>query len=433
MIPTVAAALAALALAQAGTAAPPPPAPTPPAPAAVKATAAPPATPAQPATPAPPAGPSRMSLVAPGAPALRWGVPARCLVTPAGNFRAQCDPAARRCLIAPDAMLGRDGAASGPLERALPCSLPAMQPAEVAGFELVPALAESPPGFRRDERQRASQISFDLARRVWLGGGWAAGGWPWSNQAMVSSGMRIDFPYVDGGVPSIVRVRALDGWTAVNGTAAEIGGIALDYTRAYPHPLLRITTFVGRPHRYDPPLYAGLWVEALRFETLKTRSGERYERSEAAAAAITFDVWRTADLADYLRLKLGGGYEQVAGRKGGDWPLIFALEGDARLDRDGLHHFRGSVGSELILPKGAGPPPPLEKRRQRHHVRAEYEWIVFAVNDQPASLVLAAAGRKRTDVPDWPTGWVGELTAQLRFSFWAPPLRSAPAQESLER
>lgn len=429
MTPTVAAALAALALAQAGTAAPPqtPATPPAPAPAAAKASTAPPAA------AFPPGAPSRTSLVAPGAPALRWGVASRCLVTPSGNFRAQCDPAARRCLIAPDATLGHDGVATGPLERAGPCSLPAVPPSEVAGFELVPALAESPPGFRRDERQRASQISFDLARRVWLGGGWGAGGWPWSNQAVVSSGMRIDFTYVENGVPAIVRMRALDGWSAVNGTAAEVSGIALDYTRAYPHPLLRITTFVGRPHRYDPPLYAGLWAEALRFETLKTRSGVRYERSQAAAAAITFDVWRTADLADYLRIKAGGGYEEVSGRKDGDWPLIFAIEGDARLDRDGLHHLRGSVGSELILPKGAGPPAPLEKRRQRHQLRAEYEWIVFSVNDQPASLVLAAAGRKRNDVPDWPTGWVGEVTAQLRFSFWAPPLRSAPAQESLER
>jgi hypothetical protein len=190
---------------------------------------------------------------------------------------------------------------------------------------------------------------------------------------------------------------------------------------------------VGPPRRFDPPLYAGLWVEALRFESLKTRSGVRYERTEAGAAAITFDVWRTPDLSDYLRLKGGGGYEKVAGRDDGDWTLIFALEGDARLDRDGLHHLRGSAGTELILPKGAGPVAPLEKRRQRHHLRAEYEWIVFSVNDQPASLVLAAALQKRTDVPDWPTGWVGEVTAQVRFSLWAPPLRSAPIQESLER
>jgi hypothetical protein len=383
--------------------------------------------------PAPPAELARVSLVAPGSPSMRWGEPARCLVTPAGSFRAQCDPPARRCLVAPDATLGHDGPVTGPLERAAPCSLPALLPAQIAGFELVPALAETPPGYWRDERQRASQVSFDLARRFWLGGGWAAGGVPWSNQAAVSTGVRIDIPYLDHGVPSIVRVRALDGWTTVNGSASEVSGIALDYTRAFPHPLLRITTFVGRPRRFDPPLYAGLWVEALRVESLKTRAGERYERTEAAAAAVTLDVWRTADLADSLRLKAGGGYEKVSGHDGGDWTVILAVEGDARLDRDGLHHLRGSAGAELILPKGAVPPAPLEKRRQRLHVRAEYEWIIFAVNDQPASLVLAAAGQRRDDVPDWPTGWVGELTAQLRFSLWAPPLRSAPAQQSLER
>ena len=430
---TVAATLAALALAQAGataapqaTTAPPPPAAGKPSPASTTAAA-------PPAAPEVPVAPARMSLVAPGAPALRWGEPARCLITAGGRFRAQCDAAARRCLVAPDATLGPDGRATGPLERAVACSQPAVQPDQVAGFELVPALAESQPGFRRDERQRASQVAFDLARRLWLGGGWSAGSQPWSDQAVVSSGARLDFHYLELGVPAIVRVRALDGWTAVNGTAAELVGIALDYTRAYPHPLLRITTFVGRPRRFDPPLYGGLWIEALRLESLETRAGTRYERSGSVAAAITLDLWRTADLADYVRLKAGGGYEKVTGRTDGDWLVILALEGDARLDGAGLHHLRGSAGLELVLPQGAGPAAPLAKRRQRQQARVEYEWIVFAVNDQPASLVVAAAGRKRDDVPDWPTGWVAEVTAQLRFSLWAPPPRGAPAQESLER
>jgi hypothetical protein len=426
MFPTVAAVIAALSLAQAAPATPPPAATPSGPPTAVEAAVAPPST------PGPPQTATWLPLVAPGAPALRWGEPARCLVTPAGRFRAQCDAAARRCLVAPDATLGHDGQVTGPLERVGPCALPALLPAEVAGFEQVPALAESPPGFRRDERQRASQISFDLARRVWLGGGWASGGLPWSNQGVVSSGARFDLPSLDAGVPTIVRVRFLEGWAAVDGSAAGLSAIEVDATRAYPHPLLRLTTFVGRPRRFDPPLYAGLWAEALRFETLKTRSGLRYQRTRTAAAALTFDVWRTDDLADFIRLKLGGGYEKVTGG-GGDWPLIFAVEGDARLDRDGLHHLRGSLGTELVLPRGAGPAAPLPQRRQRHHVRAEYEWILFSVNDQPASLVVAAGGQRRNDVPDWPTGWVGEVTAQLRFSLWAPPLRAAAKQESLER
>jgi hypothetical protein len=388
------------------------------------------------AAPAPVAGPRILppfGLLPPGAPVLREGVPVRCLYGPSGTFRAQCDDGARRCLVAPDAMLDAEGRPSGPLERADACVTPAIKEAELAGWEIVPALADVPPGFRRDERQRASQVSFDLGRRLWLGGGWALGGWPWQPGAFVTSGLRLDHPFTWDGARALARVRALEGWTAVNGSAAELGGVAVDFSRAYPHPLLRITTFIGRPRRYDPPLYVGLWAEALRFETLKTRSGARHERTGALSAAVTLDFWRSPDLASFLRLRAGAGYEKVSGRDDGDVVVAALVEGEAALDGDGLLHLRGAAGSEVVTPGGKGPDAPLPDRRWRHQVRAELERILFSVNDQPVSVVLQARGARRTDVPDWPDGWTFEGLAQLRFSLWAPPLRAAPHQEALEQ
>lgn len=378
---------------------------------------------------APPAAPAALptGLVPPGAPALRADRPIRCLYGPSGAFRAQCDDAARRCLVAPDAVLDEDGRPAGPLERSAPCSTPAIREADVAGWTLVPALAETPPGYRRDERQRLSQVAFDLARRAWLGGGWAAGGQPWQPQAVASSGVRFDLPFTWGGAAALARLRALDGWAAVDGSAAEIGGVTVDLARAYPRPLFYLTTFVGPPRRFDLPLYAGLWAEALRFETLRTRTGDRYERTMAGAAAVTFDVWRTADLAGYVRLRAGGGYEQVSGHGGADWTVAAVLEGDAALDADGLTHLRGSVGSEVVLADRAAPPAPLASTRWRHHLRAEAERIVFSVNDQPVSAVLALRAGRRDDVPDWPAGWTGEATVQLRFSLGAPALTHGAA------
>lgn len=420
MTTSLAAVLAALALAQAEPAAPPTPAISdPPAPEA----------PAQ-------AGPRVLpafGLVPPGAPVLAPGAPVRCLYGPSGAFRAQCDEQARRCLVAPDAMLDARGLPAGPLEQAGACTTPAVREADLAGWEIVPALADVPPGYRRDERQRASQVSFDLGRRAWLGAGWAVGGWPWQPGAVVTSGARLDLPFTWAGAPSLARIRALEGWAAVDGSAAELSGVAVDLSRTYPHPLLRITTFVGRPRRFDPPLYVGLWAEALRFETLRTRAGARHERTGALSAALTLDFWRSPDLASYLRLRSGAGYEKVSGRDAGDWVALWLVEGEAALDGDGLLHLRGGAGSELILPSGAGPAAPLPDRRWRHQARAEVERILFSVNDQPVSAVLQARAARRTDVPDWPDGWTFEATGQLRFSLWAPPPRAAPRQDALER
>ena len=64
-------------------------------------------------------------------------------------------------------------------------------------------------------------------------------------------------------------------------------------------------------------------------------------------------------------------------------------------------------------------------------MKGEYEVVLFALNNQPISLALEAKAQKRDDVPDYPTGWVVQAGAQLRFSAWAPPRRDAKAQDSL--
>ncbi|MBK9518419.1 MAG: hypothetical protein IPO09_13925 [Anaeromyxobacter sp.] len=366
-------------------------------------------------------------LVPPGSPALRADQPVRCLYGPSGAFRAQCDDRARRCLVAQDAMLDAEGRPSGPLEQAGACLAPAIREADLAGWTLVPALADTPPGYRRDERQRATQVSFDLGRRLWLGFGAAVGGQPWQPGALASSGLRLDVPFTWGEARALGRVRALEGFTAVDGSAAELSAVSVDFSRAYPHPLLRLTTFFGTPRRYDPPLYVGLWAEALRFESLRTRAGGRHERTGALAAALTFDFWRSADFGSFLRARTGGGWEKASGRDDGDWAVHWLVEGEVALDEDGLSHLRGAAGSELVLPAGDGPAAPLPDRRWRHQARLEWERILVSVNDQPVSLVVLGRASRRTDVPDWPDGWTAEATAQLRVNLWAPPRRSAGA------
>jgi hypothetical protein len=426
MTTSLATALAALALLQVEPTAPPdPPSDAPPIPAPVVMP-----------RPAEVTGPRilpPLGLVPAGAPALRPDLPVRCLVGPSGTFRAQCDEPARRCLVAADAMLDAQGHPTGPLERADPCAPPALQEADLAGWEIVPALADAPPGYRRDQRQRASQVNFDVNRRFWLGGGWAAGGTPGLPAGVVSAGLRLDHAFPWAGAPALARLHVLEGWSAVDGSAAQVSGVAADVSRAYPHPLLRLTTFFGPPRRYDPPLYAGVAAEALRYERLTTRSGARYERLGAFTGAATLDFWRSADLSCFLRLRSGLGFEKVSGPQGGDLVAHAFLDGDTRLDDAGLLSLRGSAGSELVWATGTGPADPLHDRRWRHQARVELERIAFAVNDQPVSVVLQARATQRTDVPDWTQDWTFEATAQLRFNLWAPPLRAAARQEALER
>ena len=394
----------------------------------------------KPVTPAPSAAaegamPEKLRLVAEGSPTLEWGVPSRCIDRARDVFyRAQCDEKARRCLVAPDAELDPDGVAVAALERAPACAGPALTLVDLTsrGYAVVAALAESPPGWYRDERQRVMQVDFDLNARYFLGGGYAySNGGPWSGSAVVSGGGRADRPFTWWDAPALARMRFLEGWASVDGDFAELLLFGVDASRVYPTPLLRITTFFGTPRRYDPPLYFGLWAEALRFERLQTEAGKGFDRTMMANGAVTVDLYRSKDLSDFLRLRGGAGYEQAMGGDWGSFVPHAAVEGELTLGGRGQHHLRASAQAEWLTSSGENLDPTLPQNRTRLTVKGEYEVVAFALNNQPVSLALEAKAVKRNDVPDYPTDWIVQAGAQLRFSLWAPPRRSAKTQDSL--
>ncbi len=388
-----------------------------------------------------PVKPPAPSLVPEGAPILKLDRTTRCLERPGGGrWRAQCDASTKTCLVAPDAELSAEGEPKSDLDRATPCILPGWREEDLSpqGYTLVPALAESPPGWRRDERQRVMQVNFDLARRIWLGAGYGTGTFPWSDQGEATAGVRVDVPFRMAGAPALARIRALETFVAFDGKYGDFTVFGIDASRAYPSPLIRITTFVGRPRRLDPPLYLGGWLEAVRVESLRTESGRWFDRLSAGALALTLDLWRSHDLASFLRLRGGAGYETVSQLKGGAFTPQAAADLDLTLDRGGFHHARGTFLAEWIRPAGAEHFQPedvsvarLPDDRTRYTAKAEYEWIFLAVNDEPLSLVLDARAQSRNDVPDLPTRWHVQGTASVRFNLWAPPRRDAPAQEKM--
>ena len=221
------------------------------------------------------------------------------------------------------------------------------------GYSVLPALAEAPPGWYRDERQRVMQVDFDLNARYFLGGGWAcASGGAWSGNGVVSGGGRLDRPFTWWSAPALARMHFLEGWVSADGNNGELLVFGIDASRVYPTPLLRITTFFGKPRRFDPPLYFGLWAEAVRMEMLETEAGTNFDRTMMVSGAATVDVWRSRDLSDFLRVRVGAGYEEAMG---GDWGSTVphaALEGEVTLGAMGKHHVRGSAQAELLTGSG---------------------------------------------------------------------------------
>lgn len=386
-----------------------------------------------------PAKPPPPMKVQVGSPVLRLGRPSRCLDRDAGGrWRAQCDERTKTCLVAPEGELDAEGLPVTALDRIPACEKPALREAELVaqGYAIVAALAETPPGWRRDERQRIMQVNFDLNRNVWLGAGWSFGGLPGAG-GQVDGGIRWDFPFRLLRAPAMARVHALETRASFDGDLVDVTAASFDFSRAYPSPLLRLTTFVGRARRFDPPLYAGAWIEAAHLETIRTDAGW-YDRLEVGAAALTLDLFRSRDLCSFVRLRGGAGYEMVEQLGGGAWVPHAAIDADVLLDRDGFRHLRLSVAHEWILPTekdGYQPTDPAQARlpssRTRFTGRAELEWILLAVNDQPVSTVLGVRAWKRNDVPGLPQTMELQGTASLRVNLWAPARRDAGKQEKL--
>jgi len=375
-----------------------------------------------------------------GAPILQQDRTSRCFDREiGGRWRAQCDATTKRCLVAPDAELTSDGEIAAGLDRAPPCVLPGWREADLVaqGYEMVPALAETPAGWQRDDRQRLMQVNFDLNRRIWLGAGYGLGSFPWSDRGEATAGVRWDIPLRMLSAPALVRLRAFETFAGFDGNMIDFTVAGIDASRAYPSPLLRLTTFIGKPRRFDPPLYVGGWLEAVRVETIHTDLGW-FDRTELGAAALTLDLWRSKDLASFVRLRGGAGYEIADQLDGAAWVPHAALDLDLSIDRGGFHHLRLTALSEWLSTTGAAgyqPKDPavplLPSSRWRYTAKAEYEIILAAVNDQPISAVLDVRGQRRNDVPGLDDEWNVQGTAALRFNLWAPPRRDAPAQEKL--
>ncbi|MBS2032304.1 MAG: hypothetical protein JST54_30670 [Deltaproteobacteria bacterium] len=353
-------------------------------------------------------------------PALNWDEPVFCANLGSRRVRFQCNDGARTCLVADDSELDASGnPTQGELSRVHPVCPPGLLTVErMRGFKLAQAVAESPPGWVRDERNRVMQFNFDMHRRIWIGGGWSPAWFP--GQGFESSGEaefggRIDFP--DDDLQNMNRLHLLEG--RLDPGQGYFGATALtwDISHVYPAAPLRFTTFFGKPRRYDVTLNVGAFVEAGHVESFSKGTPQTWVT--VLAAEPTLDILRSKDLESYLRIRFGPALEHDSiGQQ-----YLFGLEGglDAEdiLDRDGFH--RLFVEANLARIWGLNNSPPVS----RLQTEAGYEVILLAVNDQPVSAVLEGRAGWRDDLVSQPAGWDWGGYAGLRFSFWAPARRNA--------
>lgn len=368
-------------------------------------------------------------------PSLRYDQPILCTQlpptkeVPSGEYRMQCDPVTRRCLIAPAHELDGEGVETDrPLLRTSFCerSETSAQARLQEGYRFVPAIAESPPGWYRDEQGRVMQFNFDLHRRVWLGGAWAPlfrhGEGVMQDRIRVDFGIRTEFP---GGEEDhrLHRVTFLETELYLGAPSLDITLIRYDFNVERKVPLFRITTFFGKPRRLDFGLNLGAWVEALHQETIEREDSELSLLTWGAVHG-TLDLWHSKDLVSYVRLRAGPSIERD--RTHGFTTLIptAALEGDFTLDLDGFHHLLFAVEAESVLLADRVEGRPL--RPERLKLRAGYEIILLAINDQPVSLVVDGRGAWRNDIPHVDPTWEWSANAGLRVSLWAPARRNAP-------
>ncbi|NBD09092.1 hypothetical protein [Corallococcus silvisoli] len=345
---------------------------------------------------------------------------------PSGVWRARCDEAERECLVSPAMVLDSEGhEGDQPLQRVSRCLQLPLPAEKLREYHLVPAIAEAPPGWFRDERGRVLQYNFDLHRRIRVGGAWAP---RWvrategvDERARVDFGVDLEWP---GETGRLHRMTILDTELYLGDAASyEATLLRYDFRSEHDAPLFRVTTFYGQPRRFDVYANMGFWMEVLHAEQVR-REDVKADFLSLVATHVTLDLWHSRDLASYVRVRTGPSVERDL--TNAFYTLVpgAALEGDFTLDPNGFHHVLFGVEAQKVVlaQRVEGRPPSPERLR----LRAGYEVIALAINDQPVSLTLDGRGTWRDDLANAPAGWEWSAQAGLRFSLWAPARRSAP-------
>jgi hypothetical protein len=294
-------------------------------------------------------------------------------------------------------------------------------------------LTPVPWGFYRDGQGRMMQVSFDLGRRVWLGVGYAPQRGPTGEtevaSAVFDSGASYEWLSDDG--LTRYRLQVMEGEARLHPFGLDMTAVHFDLSHRYSEPLLRITTFFGEPQRHDFFLNVGMFSEALHLEQAP-RGIDSEQALTLGTVQATLDLWQSADMRSYVRLRAGPGVEMRFGPWGDEARYVgllpqAAFEGSLIVGKREFQQVSFRVRGDLLrsVSWDARPLP----GDWIADAAAAYELVLIAINDQPVSLRLAGMARVRDDamveVPGAHVtlpGWEWQGTAGFRISFFSPPV-----------
>lgn len=380
-------------------------------------------------------------------PRLQWDQPIRCLRRngPEEVVRVQCENKGGevRCLVAPNQMTY-----GGELQRIKECPTieeqPAYQKLVASGARMVPAVAETPPGYARSDNGRAFQVKFDLLNRVYVGVSWvptfqrsdgdiaSPAGFPFG-RAQAETGLNISVLSPKG--RSRHDIRILEGTATFSDL--ELRGLlfAYDYQHEHRRPAFWVSTFFGKPKVYDVTPAMGWGFRLLNINDRPPAFRNTLDM-EYAEVHLSWNPWQSNDMYSHLRIEAGGDVgeywadrgEIKNGLKTGRAYVGFssAVRSRFSLGEGGLHYIFMDV-NYLRPTVYSGKTSSVAINRVNASVT--YEAIMIAINDQPLSFRASAMGSANDDPSTQARNVELRLTAGLRFSFWAPPRVFEPLPE----
>lgn len=361
--------------------------------------------------------------------------PVQCFTDEKGvPWRVQCSDLASggpgQCVMAIDGELDSTGHVARALDRARSCSSRDfdLAAARAKGYTVVRGTADAPRGWMRDDRGRVFQVTFDLHRRLYGGVSWRPTlEQPGGDQRLGRAAFDVELLELEvttGDARSGYRHRLRVGQGEID--LAPFGANATllhyDFSRRRADPLFRITTFFGTPRRFDIDAHLGGWFEVAHVQTDEVPAGERNTLMREFTAHLTWDLWRSADMESFIRVRSGLGGERSTQDSQPDRNAVTwagAAEGDLTLGQAGYNHltFLGQLERPMYFDREVGVP----SSARRALVQLGFERILIAVNDQPVTLHVGGEAEYRDDLPTQPAGWDLRAVAGLRLNLWAPP------------
>lgn len=308
------------------------------------------------------------------------------------------------------------------------------QALRASGARIVPAIAESAPGFARDESGHAFQTSFDLSSRFYLGSYWSP--------TFERGGLEVPapFPLGRGGIEVGFQVsdlsperrirreyRFLEASASVSDLELRGLAFAYDMVHAKRRPSAWVTTFFGEPRVHPVAIPFG-W--GLRIGSFTDRPPTRRDALEVEWGEIhvSYSPLLSSDLHDYLRFEGGVDMGQIWTTRGaiGDGldtaPMYLggtaALRGRVTLDGRGLSTLTldATYGRPLVL-RGEHGGEAFDRLRGSF----AYEGVLLVFNDEPLTARLAVDGATRDDLAADERAVEMSARAGLRMSFGVPP------------